>query len=200
MTFMMNSVKFTAKVIGEIDNGPAIMKSLRVGVFEVQCGAERQVGEYIRNYVQFFRTFFHFQKNGADYALYSPHYTTTRVMKLPSCVDIGGEEPHAFGFCPTDFYVPWQSQEDEEFSTAEFGFVAGCIWGEDSSWKIEYLDLSAVESGVLKRDNRFGRIELPDRCSLEQAISLWRYSADEPYISIAVQRHFNLVTGKAIWE
>ena len=132
----MNAVKYTAKVLGTIDKGPAVMKSLHVGVFEVSEDTERQVGEYTRNYDQFFQTFFHFQKNGENYALYSPYYTATRIMKLPSCEDIGGEDPHAFGFCPTDFYVPWQVREDE-FSTAEFGFVAGCIWGDDSSWKID---------------------------------------------------------------
>lgn len=194
----MNAVRYTAKVLGTLDKGPGVMKSLHVGVFEASEDAERQVGEYTRNYHQLFRTFFHFRKNGEDYALYSPHYTATRIMKLPSCADIGGEEPHAFGFCPTDFYVPWQPREDE-FSTAEFGFVAGCHWGEDSALKIEYLDLSAADSGVLKRDDRFGYLELPERCTLEQAVSLWRYSPDEPYISIAAQRHFNLTTGKALW-
>lgn len=27
-------------------------------------------------------------------------------MTLPACQDIGGQEPHRFGFCPIDFYVP----------------------------------------------------------------------------------------------
>jgi hypothetical protein len=49
-----------------------------------------------------------------------------------------------------------------------FGFVAGCIWGDDSSWKIEFLDLSEIASGVIKRDARFGYIEMPDRMSLRQ--------------------------------
>jgi hypothetical protein len=102
-------------------------------------------------------------------------------MELPSCRDIGGEEPHRVGFCPVDFFVP--RYIDREYLTLEgkkrkyrvnepdaddlnsqttkytpldpktgqrivvekpdypispltyypFGFVAGCIWGDDSS-------------------------------------------------------------------
>jgi hypothetical protein len=112
-------------------------------------------------------------------------------MELPSCRDIGGEEPHSAGFCPVDFFVPSyileehkspdgrievspRNEPDEETmrdSTHSkvisprlyypFGFVAGCIWGDDSSWKIEYLDLSAVDKGEIRRHARFGYIEMP---------------------------------------
>jgi len=197
----MDDVRYIAKVVEQIDNGPGHSKSLKVGVFQVQGNTETQVGMYSRNYHTLFRTFHHLKKNGKDYALYSPHYTVTRVMELPSCTDIGGEEPTATGFCPVDFYVPWHpDQEEDEFSTTEFGFVAGCLWGDDSSWKIEYLDLSEVEKGIIRRDSRFGYLVLPDKCTLEQAISLYSFYPDEPYIAIAVQRYFNIHTGKAVWE
>jgi len=194
----MNTITFTARVIVEIQHGPNISNSLKVGVFEVSNDTERQIGEYIRNYHSLFRTFYHFRKNSRDYALYSPNYTATRVMELPSCKDIGGEEPHAFGFCPVDFYVPWGKNLNEEACTAEFGFVAGCIWGDDTAWKIEFLDLSEVEKGSVKRDDRFGRIELPDknRWTLEQAVDMSWYMPDEPYISIAMRKVFDLNTGK----
>jgi hypothetical protein len=53
-----------------------------------------------------------------------------------------------------------------------FGFVAGCIWGDDSSWKVQYLDLSRAAEGVLKREERFGHLELPNAITLEQAVDL----------------------------
>ena len=146
--------------------------------------------------------------------------------------DIGGEEPHSLGFCPTDYYVPqlkervsedvelyshpevswkdfvknipegcWYETEGKRksiYQTAplnspeEFkrrlredpggfetghifypqtmGFVAGCVWGDDSSWKIQYLDLSKADEGILKRDERFGYIELPHKMTLQEAI------------------------------
>lgn len=243
--------KYVAKVIGQIENEPGTWHSSKVGVFRVENDVEEQVGEYTRNYPQLFNTFFHFQLNGEDYALYSPDYTVTRILKLPSCKDIGGEDPVSHGFCPVDFYVP--SYIDRELvglddsvsryrinrpkpedllprtttytpldpKTGErikvekpsypvspltfylFGFVAGCIWGDDGSWKIQYLDLSQASKGVIKRDERFGYISLPTNMNLETAIDLsgYMYDPKEDYshtIQIAIQQRFDLRTGEAL--
>ncbi|MCD9188358.1 MAG: hypothetical protein LUM44_18215 [Pyrinomonadaceae bacterium] len=248
-------MKFIAKVLNEIDNGKNYWKYLNIGVFKTENNAEEQVGEYNRNYSSFYNTFFHFQKDGKDFALYSPDYTGTRIMELPSCKDIGGEEPSAGGFCPTDFFVPayieqeisWETigakgkiggnvsnrrlnnpeEEDltENIEAGEFlyqgtdelckittinrplsplnyypfGFVAGCIWGDDSSWKIQYLDLSEVEKGILKREERFGYIELSDNVSLKDAISLSGYFEEsgnyKMFVKIKTIQTFHLETG-----
>lgn len=97
-----NEPVYTALVVGEISNGKGYWNHIRVGVFR---GAE-QVGEYTRNYGSLLSTFFPFEREGKWYALYSPDYTATRVMSLPDCKDIGGEESNAHGFCPAEFYVP----------------------------------------------------------------------------------------------
>lgn len=196
---------------------------------------EEQIGEYTRNYGVFYRTFYPFKKDEKDYALYSPHYTATRVMELPSCRDIGGEEPHTVGFCPVEFFVPSYIMKEHQFPDGKpivspinepdekairdstysrvispllyypFGFVAGCVWGDDSSWKIEYLDLSAVEKGEIRRDARFGYIELPDGVSLKQAIDLVDYGYDdsETYSHtalIAIRKRFDLRDGRIVEE
>lgn len=49
---------------------------------------------------------------------------------------------------------------DDEWPTGQFGFVWGCVWGDDSSWKVQALDLSRVTDGVFVRDARFGYVEL----------------------------------------
>ena len=36
----------------------------------------------------------------------------------------------------------------------------GCVWGDDSSWKVQYLDLTGIQDGVIRRDERFGYAEL----------------------------------------
>jgi len=59
-----------------------------------------------------------------------------------------------------------------EFGFENFGFVAGCVWGDDTSWKIEYVDISEAHKGIIKRDARFGYIELPDHLNLKQAIEI----------------------------
>ena len=204
----MNEVTYTAKVIAEIDNGPNHWKNVRVGVFAVQNGIEQQVGAYLRNYPALANTFCHFQKDGRDYALYSPHYTVTRIMELPSCQDLGGEKSSSSGFCPVDYFVPPPHEvlgpAEEEFVVRNYGFVAGCYWG--GPVHIQFLDLSEGEKGIIKRDARFGLIELPEKITLEQAISLETYSVwDEKHhcwrdtvedVRIAIEHVFDLRDGK----
>jgi len=134
----MSNIRYIAKAVEKIDNGPNVLNSVRVGVFELRDEIETQVGSYIRNFPDLHRTFYHFRKNGRDYALYSPIYTTVRVLELPSCADIGGEDRKGSNFCPVDFHVPWSDDPDDgEYLTANFGFVAGVYWGGPSFARIE---------------------------------------------------------------
>ena len=254
--------KYEAKSIGNIDNGKGYWNYQTIGVF---LNGE-QCGTYVRNYGTLYRTFFPFEQNGQWFALYSKHYTATRIMSLPDCKDLGGEEPESTGFCPVEFFVPeltgqdvpandpeplvanhdskkwahivksadgrqryyWPDAKDhpepseerlrayqEEYERshkayndwmernpfitkfASWGFVAGCHWGDDSSWKIEFLDLSRASEGILKRDWRFGYIELPARVSLKDAIgteSIYRfdYPPEKMKIEIALPVRFSL--------
>jgi hypothetical protein len=225
---------------------------IRVGVFRSIGDEDELIGEYIRHYSSFYNTFFHFKSNGLDLALYSPQYSATRILALPECVDLGGEEPSGSGFCPVEFFVPTyveivsidnysdaprrsrrNNPNDEEllpqYSTWEyrdsatgskmkaesnsfpvtprlyypFGFVAGCIWGDESTWKVQYLDLSRAAEGIVHRDDRFGYIELPSGMSLAQAVEMEDFGDDpnEDYsyqISIALRRTFDIRDGKSI--
>jgi hypothetical protein len=239
-------ITYSASVLNKIDNAPGTWNSLRIGVFREDGEHRAQIGEYTRNYTTLFRTFCPFTIGEQAFALYSPDYTATRIMELPSCRDIGGEEPASLGFCPVDYYIPtyilreyidWEDtkrrmrkhnptvedttpstntyyKQDErtgERCTVErpsyaitpithypFGFVAGCIWGDDSSWKIQYLDLSEADKGIIKRDGRFGYIVLPDHLQLKDAIVMGDYLYDEeyPYITIVTAQQFNLATGE----
>jgi hypothetical protein len=53
--------------------------------------------------------------------------------------------------------------DDHEWPSGDFGFVWGCIWGDDSSWKVQYLNLSRIQHGELRRDERFGYVKLATR-------------------------------------
>jgi hypothetical protein len=255
---------YYAKILRRIDSGPSFWNSIQVGVFQrnlVGQGEPRyspedtQVGEYTRNYPSLLRTFHPFQLRGKWYALYSSNYTATRLMELPSCKDIGGEEYSSTGFCPGDYWVPplahlkllckptcprYKSSEHESdytqpcncsvFSHREecprsvknkeyskdcicaeeykqyrkeryiwtfpdrvYGFIGGCQWGDDSSEKIQFLDLSRADEGILKRDERFGYVELPHHLTLNQAVNI---DIDEDgkvtHLNIATQKHFNI--------
>jgi len=45
------------------------------------------------------------------------------------------------------------------------GLVAGCIWGDDTSWKVEAFDLSRASEGVLKRIAPWGYAAMPPNAS-----------------------------------
>lgn len=234
--------KFFAKEIEAIKHGGDRWDSHKIGVYQnvaviqnlhkidpslhqVVPKVPEKVGEYIRHY-GLMETFHWFTKGGKDYALFSaPDYTGIRIMELPSCKDIGGEEFKSNGFCPVEFYIP--SYVEKEFTEGsvkghrfriyeptekeitetdiakplgglkheEFGFVAGCVWGDDLSWKLEYLDLSQAEKGILKHDARFGYIELPKNMKLRDAIDM---QDGEGYLRIAHEQTFDRETGKKL--
>jgi hypothetical protein len=65
------------------------------------------------------------------------------------------------------------------------------------------LDLSAVDKGEIRRDARFGFIEMPDGISLKQAIDMVDYGYDdsEPYsytALIAIRKRFDLRDGRIV--
>jgi len=94
--------------------------------------------------------------------------------------------------------LPWRPADDE-WPTGDFGFVWGCIWGDDSSWKVQYLDLSAVRHGVIHRDERFGYLKLATNPLLEPQdfirCSSW---PGERRVGFYAERGFNLTTGAPI--
>ena len=186
--------RFSVKVEA-IDHGPGVWKTARVHVFEDDGAGTRQIGSYDRNHAGWCEsTFAPFAQDDCWYALYAPDYTATRVMELPSCRDLGGEEHHTNGFCPVDYYVPYDHPDvDKAGDGGRFGFVAGCIWGDDSSWKIQYLDLSGVSKGVLVRKESFGYLPMPHNVDrLADCISLSEYSRKHPRAEITATLAFDL--------
>jgi hypothetical protein len=137
-------------------------------------GDIEKVCEYERN-LWLGQTFEPFRQGSREFALISRDYTRTAVLDLGSGrviaeeIDSGGE-----GFCPVGFFVPdwWDVNDgsiipgseywnaDREWPNGDFGFVWGCHWGDDGSWKVQYLELSRVRQGVVRREERFGYVEL----------------------------------------
>jgi len=196
---------------------------------------DTQVGQYERNHPGWgYETFEPFEIDGAWYALYSKEYTSTRVMSLPDCKDLGGEKPQAGGFCPVELYVPryremtckrhsdghettnWLFEADAQTAavgTADYGyditygpwqflrtgFVAGCLWGDDSSWKMEVFDLTGVFEGKISRSARFGHLQLPRDMSLRASLHFDRHMPDgELRATVIRQERRDVATGKLI--
>lgn len=125
------------------------------------------IASYDRNY-SMLQTFEPFRQGDRPFALISTDYTATSVMDLQTGEIIAAEDPDEYGFCPVGFYVPdwWDLHDgsalpgstrwrpaDDEWPGGDFGFVWGCVWGDDSSWKVQHLDLSSVRAGVIRRDD-----------------------------------------------
>jgi hypothetical protein len=197
-------------------------------------GEPEQLHEYVRNYAML-QTFEPFRQGGRELALISRDYTKTAVLDLASG-EVIAEEADTFhangssgaGFCPVGFYVPdWWDLHDgsvipgsetwtqeNEWPTGDFGFVWGCHWGDDSSWKVQYLDLSRVQQGVIRREERFGYVELAceDYRSPVFSPTLTAPTSPPPFIRVsrwegnlkvvfAVEMEFDMATGKAVdWE
>lgn len=159
-------------------NRPGTWDSTIVEVFRREASSERleKLCEYVRNY-SMLQTFEPFRQGAREYALISRHYQKTAVLDLATgsvVAEEGDGVSSVDGFCPVGFYVPdwWDINDgriipggkhwdtDLEWPVGKFGFVWGCIWGDDSSWKVQYLDLTGVHHGVIKRDDRFGYVEL----------------------------------------
>jgi hypothetical protein len=159
---------------------------------------EEVIGDYSRNYPHLYNSFYPFVRGDQEYALYSPHYTTSRVMTLPDCRDLCGEDPDSWGFCPVDYYVPYDTRLGFQ---GEFGFVAGAVWADDQHWKIQYLDLSRIEEGILRREERFGYLPLPEGMRLKDTILLdWAYQDEpnDPKVGLIIVKAFNLKSGQEV--
>lgn len=192
--------KYTLKV-SKIENGPGYWNSSLCEIYK----NEEKVGEYIRHYHSFCEsTFFPFELNEKEYALYSSDYTTVSIMSLPDCKQIELKKNNLDSMCPTEIYVPkyhkytYESmgvetkredlknrvfcehvEDGEEFEKykdqyffSDKAFVLGCVWGDDSSWKFNLLDLSKIEEGELNYVNRaldpeWIYEEFPNYCALK---------------------------------
>lgn len=175
-------------------------------------GNEIIVGSYERNY-RMMGTFEPFRQGDRNFALIAPHYTATSVMDLATGEIIASEEPQGNGFCPVGFYVPdWWDVNDgsmlpgslywdegDEWPTGDFGFVWGCHWGDDSSWKVQYLDLSKITEGIITREERFGYVQLATHHDLEPKnfIRLFKEGTHET-VSFDVEETFLLDDGKRL--
>lgn len=194
--------------VSRVETEEGTWNTLRVDVLQ-RSGTV--VTSYTRNHPELYRTFEPFRQGERMLALVSPDYTASSVIDLTTGDVIAREEPHPGGVCPAGFYVPdwWDLNdgsilpgsmywnEDREAPAGGFGFVWGCTWGDDSSWKVQYLDLSEVQDGILRRDDRFGYVELATNPKLEPHEFIHCSVRDGKWtVRFSVLSEFDLRSGK----
>lgn len=132
-----------------------------------------------------------------------------------------GDPVYEEGFCPVDFYVPdiveelglrdepdpadawgyWTGRDDKDdvnqipAYSGQFGFYCGCVWGDDSSDKLRYIDLSQIKDGIVSDEERFGYWELP-KGRLKDNIDV-EFLGDTGSMHVNLRMNVNLKTGKA---
>ena len=89
-----------------------------------------------------------------------------------------GQDVSGWRFCPGEFHVPdvydilnendiqdmiknreteyWNEWIDNFLNRRTFGFEAGCVWGDDWSYKVQAIDLTKIMEGKVSDDDRFG--------------------------------------------
>jgi hypothetical protein len=189
--------------IDRIPTGKGTWDVTRVGVWD-QWNAAGLVTEYTYGYPSKSPPFEPFWQDHHPYALFSDDYTRTSVMDLETGGVIATEPADPWGFCPVELWVPdwWDHndgsilpgslywEESDKLPDGTWGLVAGCVWGDDWSWKIQYLDLSRITEGILTRDERFGYISLAG--TLHQGV---HYDPEGDRLTLPVAKIFNRKDG-----
>jgi hypothetical protein len=88
---------------------------------------------------------------------------------------------------------------DREHPKGDFGFVWGCVWGDDSSWKVQHLDLSRVQHAEIKREEKFGYLPLSTNVDRHPKEFIeCSFFSGQVTVTFSVPTSFNLATGKQI--
>lgn len=106
-----------------------------------------------------------------------------------------------------DYYtVDTDSKADAEFiaetrlpgymgtTYCDFGFIAGCVWGDDSSWKIQFVNLKDIANTPMEISEKFGYWEMPKSMKLRDCLDMDGWEPDHPWIRLTKSENFNLET------
>lgn len=148
-----------------------------------------------------------------DYALISTKYTTFQVLDLET-LEIVAEratDERGDGFCPREFYVPdlMEVLRPSDFESDRlylsdvlesrqglFGFYSGCVWGDDWSDKLRYIDLSKISEGIVTEETRYGYWPLPNNGRLRDHIE---YDEEAP-LALSLMLPVDVETGEIHWS
>jgi hypothetical protein len=114
-----------------------------------------------------------------------------------------GEKMESYDFytvdCDVDSELEFISeQKDPTFVSTQycnFGFLSGCVWGDDSCWKLQYIDLSKIPEKILSITEKFGYWELPDG-PLKKQIYMSGWEPDHQWIKLYRAESINLATNE----
>jgi len=98
-------------------------------------------------------------------------------------------------------YLEYSGDENEEYLGefyANYGFLCGCYWGDDGSWKLRYIDLKGVPEKNVVIEEKFGYFELPCDRTLRECIRI--RGAGDDYFELTQMRTFDINENKFAYE
>lgn len=95
---------------------------------------------------------------------------------------------------PEEFESELEDKEFVSLNQCTFGFMCGCVWGDDSSWKLRYIDLSQIPEKILTVTDKFGYWELPVTLSLKECINMNTWEPEHNWITLTRAETINLKT------
>jgi hypothetical protein len=127
---------------------------------------------------------------------YVPRYISSKhTMNLQ-----GKDETYDINYVDCDYEVDDFRAEilNANFRKLEycnFGFLCGCVWGDDTSWKLRYIDLSQIPDKILSITDKFGYWELPEG-PLRSHIRMDGWESGHDWVCLTKQEYINLKTGE----
>lgn len=93
-----------------------------------------------------------------------------------------------------EFTAEGNSAKCKETLYCDFGFLGGCVWGDDSSMKLRYIDLKRVPYKELDVTERFGYWEIPTKMSVREAVDMTDWEPAHHWVALSRMEYFNLKT------
>lgn len=97
-----------------------------------------------------------------------------------------------------EFIGEGKSANCKETLYCDFGFLGGCVWGDDSSSKLRYIDLKRVPYKELDITEKFGYWEIPNKMNVRDAVDMSGWEEAHHWIALSRMEHFNLKTGEIL--
>lgn len=160
------------------------------------------IGGYVRNYHMLYDTFKPFIFNKKWYALCSKDYTGLDIIELPSCKFKNKRSHNSYGFCPVEVLPLDETlisniDQDEKSifisqnQLGKYALISGCVWGDDSNWKVELVTLDP-ENGLAEIDNDFfDYTPLPEDYNLLESVQYLNICDEIISVQIISTKHFS---------
>lgn len=78
----------------------------------------------------------------------------------------------------------------------DFAFMSGCVWGDDSCWKLAKIDLSKVPEKILTITEDLGYWQLPNNLPLKKCVNMSNWEPSHNWLELTRMEHVNIKTGE----